>query len=136
MDNKTIIFERFAQEAAKRLEEKKKFRVEHLKIKSMGDQELEIRGLSDVEFNDCMEFSDNPIEVDRYTMYMASSTLQNAAKIMVNQGKLQAGNEYKITEIFTGVERNFIVRRILALSGVGGEANIEVIKETEEIKNF
>lgn len=135
MDNKMIIFEEFARKAAKRIEEKKKHRIEHLRIKSMEDLELEIRGLSDTEFNDCMEFSDNAIEVDQYTLYMASSTLQNAAKLMVDNGSLLQGNEYKITEMFSALERNFIVKRIMALSGVTGEADIEVINETAEIKN-
>lgn len=131
-NNKIAVFEAFAKKAAQRLEEKKKHRTERLLIKSM-NMEIEIRGLSDTELNDCMEFSDSPVEVDRYTLFMASETLQETAKIMVRDGLLQ--QEYKITEMFTGSERNFLVRRVLELSGASGEADIEIIRESEEVKN-
>ena len=42
---------------------------------------------------------------------------------------------YKITEMFTGSERTFIVNKVLELSGMTGDAKIEVIREDEEIKN-
>lgn len=64
-NEKTAVFENFAQQAARRMEEKKKHRKERLKIKSMGDTEIEIRGLSDKELNECFEFSEDSIEVDR-----------------------------------------------------------------------
>ena len=54
---------------------------------------------------------------------------------MVKDGKLNAKEAYKITEMFSSVERNYIVRRILALSGASGDADIAVIQEGEEIKN-
>lgn len=133
--DKTVVFEKFAQKAAKRMEERKKHRKEILTIDGDDDMVMEIRGLSDTELNDCFEFSDDPIEVDRYTMFMSSSTLQNAAGCMVEKGMLKAGDAYKITEMFSSVERNYIVRRILALSGASGEPDIEVMRETEEIKN-
>lgn len=131
-NDKVVIFEAFAQKAAQRLKERKKQRTERLLVKSIG-MEVEIRGLSDSELNDCMEFSDNSIETDRYTLYMASPTLQEAAKVLKSQGVLQ--QEYKITEMFTGVERSFLVRRVLELSGATGDAGIEVIRETDEVKN-
>lgn len=130
-DNR-VIFEAFAKKAAQRLEERKKQRTERLLVKSIG-MEVEIRGLSDSELNDCMEFSENSIEVDRYTLYMASPTLQEAAKIMVADGTLK--QEYKITEMFSGAERSFLVRRVLELSGATGDAGIEVVGETDEVKN-
>ncbi len=133
--DKTAVFASFAKEAARRMEERKKRRTERLKIGGSDDMVMEIRGLSDTELNDCFEFSDNSIEVDRYTIYMASPTLQNAALCLVEEGKLQPADAWKITEMFSGVERNCIVRRILALSGAGGGADIEVIRESEEIKN-
>lgn len=131
-DDKTAIFEAFAKKAAQRLEERKKQRTMRLQICSM-DTEIEIRGLSDTELADCMEFSDNAAEVDKYTLYMASSTLQEAAGILVEEGTLQ--QHYKITEIFTKVERHALVNKVLELSGAIGEAGIEVIQEGEEIKN-
>lgn len=135
MDSKVIIFEKFAQQAARKMEERKKRRTEHLTIKDAEDMEMEIRGLSDTEINECYEFSDNSLEIDQYTIYYASRTLQEAAKILVAMGKLRQGEEYKITEMFTSLERNFIVKRVLTLSGVLGDVGIEVIEEAEELKN-
>lgn len=131
-DDKTAIFEAFAKKAAQRLEERKKQRTMRLQICSM-DTEIEIRGLSDTELADCMEFSDNAAEVDKYTLYMASSTLQEAAGILVESGTLK--QHYKITEMFTSVERRVLINKVLELSGATGEAEIEVIREGEEIKN-
>ena len=102
-------------------------------IGSIG-MDMEIRGLSDAEVSEVLEFSDDTIEVDKYTIYYASSTLQEAAKVMVQEGSLRPGKEYTIADMFTQAERNFIARRILELSGVGGEADIR-IKEKEEVKN-
>ena len=134
MDSKVITFEKFAQQAAKRMEERKKHRTERLRVAGM-DAEMEIRGLSDREVSECYEFSDDSLEIDQYTIYCASKTLQEAAKIMVANGQLQAGREYKITEVFTSTERNYIAKRVLTLSGVLGDAVVEVIKEAEELKN-
>ncbi len=134
MDSKVITFEKFAQQAAKRMEERKKHRTERLRVAGM-DAEMEIRGLSDREVSECYEFSDDSLEIDQYTIYCASKTLQEAAKIMVANGQLQAGREYKITEVFTSTERNYIAKRVLTLSGVLGDAGVEVIEEAEELKN-
>lgn len=135
MDSKEIMFEKFAQQAAKRIEERKKHRKEHLKLKDMDDMVLEIRGLSDKEVSECYEFSEDSLEIDQYTIYCASKTLQEAAKVLVTNGQLKPGQEYKITEMFTATERNYIAKRVLTLSGVLGDTGIEVIEETEEIKN-
>lgn len=130
--NKTIVFEQFARKAAERLEERKKLRTEMLRVKSI-DMEIEIRGLSDAEMHDCMDFSEDNIEQDRYTLFMASPTLQEATKILKENGTLQ--QEYKITEMFTAVEQSYMVNRVLELSGYKGDPEIEVIKETDEVKN-
>lgn len=135
MDSNVVTFEKFAQQAAKRMEERKKHRTEQLRLKDMDDMVLEIRGLSDKEVSECYEFSEDSLEIDQYTIYCASKTLQEAAKVLVANGQLQPGKEYKITEMFKSTERNFIAKRVLALSGVMGDAGVEVIKETEEIKN-
>lgn len=131
--DKVVVFEQFARKAAERLEERKKLRTETLKVKSLGDMEIEIRGLTDAEINDCMDFSEDSIEIDKYTVFMASKTLQEASKILVEEGTIN--QQYKITDLFTSVERKFIANRILLLSGVTGDAGIEVMKETEEVKN-
>lgn len=130
--DKVLVFQNFARKAAQRLEERKKMRREKLYVKSIED-EVEIRGLSDAELNDCMEFSEDPLEVDKYTVYYASPTLQEAGKILVADGTLK--QEYKIMDMFTTPERRYLVNRVLELSGATGEAGIEPVKETEELKN-
>lgn len=132
--DKVVIFEQFAKKAKERLEERKKLHKEELVIGSMGGMTMEIRGVSDTELNEVFEFSEDAIEIDRYLIYYASSTLQEAARIMVQQGALHAGQEYKITEMFSATERSFIANRILVLSGARGDADIR-IREQEEIKN-
>ena len=132
--DKILVFEQFARKAKERIEERKKFKKEELVIESMGGLTMEIRGLSDAEINEIYEFSDEAIEVDRYLIYCASSTLQEAAKLMVKDNTLQPGKEYKITEMFTSAERNFVAKRVLTLSGVYDDSGIRV-KETEEVKN-
>lgn len=132
MNDKVAVFEAFAKKAAQRLEERKKHRTERLYVKSL-DAEIEIRGLSDAELNDCFEFSDDAMEIDRYTIYMASQTLQEAGKVLVENGDLQ--QEYKIVDMFSLTERRYIAGRILELSGAAGNAGIEIVKETEEVKN-
>ena len=132
--DKVIIFEQFARKAKERIEERKILHVETLEIESMGGMSMKIRGLSDAELNEVYEFSEDAIENDKYAIFFASSTLQEAAKIMVADGDLQPGKEYQITDMFTQAERRFIANRILVLSGVNSEAGIK-IKETDEVKN-
>lgn len=132
--DRTIIYEQFARKAKERIEERKKFRKEELVISGMDNMVMEIRGISDAELNEIYEFSADAVEVDRYLIYSASSTLKEAARLMVADGTLQPSKEYKITEMFTSAERNFIAKRILTLSGVYDDAGIRV-KETEEVKN-
>lgn len=132
-ENKTVVFEQFARKAKERIEARKKLHKEVLELGSIG-MSMEIRGLSDAELNEVFEFSDDAVENDKYAVFFASPTLQEAAKVMVRDGSLQPGKEYTITDMFTQTERNFIAKRILEISGVGGEADIK-IKETDEVKN-
>lgn len=131
--DKVIIFEQFARKAKERIEERKKFKKELLDIKSIG-MSIDIRGISDAELNEINEFSSDPAENDKYSIFYASKTLQEAAKLMAADGDLQPGKEYQITEMFTAVERRFICDRILSLSGMTGDAGIGV-KEMDEVKN-
>ncbi|MFG6336315.1 MAG: hypothetical protein K1W20_12760 [Lachnospiraceae bacterium] len=131
--DKAVIFEQFARKAKERIEERKKMHKEELEIENIG-MSMEIRGLSDAELNEVYEFSDDAIENDKYAIFFASTTLQEAAKVMVQEGSLNPGKEYTITDMFTQKERRFIAERILILSGVNGDAGIKV-KETEEVKN-
>lgn len=131
--DKVAIFEQFARKAKERIEERKKFKKETLEIGSIG-MDIEIRGLSDTELNEIYEFSEDAVENDKYAVYYASTTLQEVAKIMVAAGNLKSGKEYTITDMFTQVERRFIVEQVLILSGVNGDAGIKV-KEIDEVKN-
>lgn len=134
MENSTVVFEEFARRAAKKMEERKKHKVETLHVGSV-DMDIDIRGISDKEFADCSEFSNDPVETDKYLIFFASKTLQSAAGYLVQHGQLPSDQAYKITDMFTGAERAFIANRILKLSGVLDSADITVVKETEEIKN-
>ena len=129
----------FARKAAERIEERKKLRTMRLMVKSVG-MEVEIRGLTEEEIRDCMDFSDESIEVDKYTIYMASPTLQNAAKILdpsmhiatLGEGaKLSMDITLKKGQGYVSADKN----KVLELSGMTGDAKIEVIREDEEIKN-
>ncbi len=131
--DKAVVFEEFARRAKERIEERKKFKKEILEIGGIG-MAMEIRGLSDAELNEIFEFSEDPIENDKYAIFYASKTLQEAAKVMAADGSLQAGKEYRITDMFSQAERRFIAGRVLELSGVNSDANITV-KETDEVKN-
>lgn len=130
--DKALVFQNFARKAAQRLEERKKLRTERLYVGSIED-EVEIRGLSDAELNDCMEFSDDPAEVDKYTVYYASPTLREAGKLLKENGTLK--QEYKIMDMFTPVERRYLASRVLELSGALGDADIKPVEEIEELKN-
>lgn len=131
--DKVVIFEEFARKAKERIEERKKFKKETLEIGSIG-MDIEIRGLSDAELNEVYEFSEDAIENDKYAIFYASKTLQEAAKVMAADGSLQPGKEYRIADMFSQAERRFIAGRILELSGVNGDVDITV-KETDEVKN-
>lgn len=133
--NNIAVFEAFAKKAAQRLEERKKKRTLRLRIASMDNMEIEIHGISDTELMESTETFENGVEQDRYTIYMASPTLQESAKLLVEQGVLAPGQEYRIAEAFSGVERAFLIGKVLELSGLSGDPGIEVIKEGEEIKN-
>ena len=75
---KNVIFEAFARKAAERIEERKKLRTMRLMVKSVG-MEVEIRGLTEEEIRDCMDFSDESIEVDKYTIYICLLYTSDAA---------------------------------------------------------
>ena len=87
-DNKPILFESFAKKAAAKLQERKKMKTKKLYIGDL-DETIEIRALTDQEFQDCSEYSDNGIVVDKYTIYYASKTLQDLAATMVEQGVIK-----------------------------------------------
>ena len=135
---KNVIFEAFARKAAERIEERKKLRTMRLMVKSVG-MEVENGRVTGVRLTR-MELTEKDARgrrgvraIEGSKIYMASPTLQNAAKILVEEGTLK--QHYKITEMFTGSERTFIVNKVLELSGMTGDAKIEVIREDEEIKN-
>lgn len=126
---KEINFEKFAKKAAEKIEERKKRRKKILYSKEL-DEKIEIRGLTTEEFLDASEYSENKNEVDKYTIYYASETLQDLASYMVKEGiikeHLEVMNMFSITDI------SKLANEIIELSGLNDESSIS---EVSELKN-
>ena len=129
---KKEIFRSFAEKARKKLEEKKKQRMEKIHIPDL-EETITITALTDREFADISEFSEDEIINDKYMIYMSSPELQELAKELKENGDIK--NYYEVVDIFRRADRRKIAKRILEISGIYEESDIEVIKETEEIKN-
>ncbi len=129
---KKEIFRSFAEKARKKLEEKKKQRMEKIHIPDL-EETITITALTDQEFADISEFSEDDNINDKYMMYMSSPELQELAKELKENGDIK--NYYEVVDIFRRADRRKIAKRILEISGIYEESDIEVIKETEEIKN-
>lgn len=128
-DNKTIVFESFAKKAAAKLQERKKLKTKKLYIGDL-DETIEIRGLTDQEFQDCSEYSEDGIKIDKYTVYYASKDLQNLASILVEQGVIKEHME--IMDMFTPADRSTLAKEVMKLSGVMDDTTV---KELDEVKN-
>lgn len=72
---KNVIFEAFARKAAERIEERKKLRTMRLMVKSVG-MEVEIRGLTEEEIRDCMDFPTNPLKWTIYDLHGFPNTAE------------------------------------------------------------
>ncbi len=129
---KKEIFRSFAEKARKKLEEKKKQRMEKIHIPDL-EETITITALTDQEFADISEFSEDDNINDKYMIYMSSPELQELAKELKENGDIK--NYYEVVDIFRRADRRKIAKRILEISGIYEESDIEVIKETEEIKN-
>lgn len=129
---KKEIFKSFAEKARKKLEAKKKQRTEKIHIPDL-EETITITALTDREFADISEFSEDEIINDKYMIYMSSPELQELAKELKENGDIK--NYYEVADIFRRADRRKIAKRILEISGIYEESDIKVIKETEEVKN-
>ena len=128
-DNKTIVFESFAKKAAAKLQERKKLKTKKLYIGDL-DETIEIRGLTDQEFQDCSEYSEDGIKIDKYTVYYASKDLQDLASMLVEQGVIKEHME--IMDMFTPADRSKLAKEVMKLSGILDDTTV---KELDEVKN-
>ena len=129
LENKTITFEKFANKAAKKIEERKKKRVKKLYSSDL-EEEIELRGLSAEEIGECSEYSDNSHEVDRYTIYYASKTLKDLASYMKEKGLIT--DYLDVMDMFSMQDIKKLAEEVLKLSGVFDDTTL---KEVDEIKN-
>ncbi len=143
MDNtKVVIFQDFARRAKARIEERKKRRTKQLYVSDI-DMTLTIHGISDEEYAEITEMNGlSDIEKDKYLIYYVCPELQEASRIMVEEGALTESGRYKISDIFRSVDRVALCREILTLSGLTGETSVmdvveksERISERDEVKN-
>lgn len=128
-DNKTIVFESFAKKAAAKLQERKKLKTKRLYIGDLNET-IEIRGLTDQEFQDCSEYSEDGIKVDKYTIYYASKDLQNLASMLVEQGVIK--EHLEVMDMFKPADRKKLANEVMKLSGVLDDTSV---KELDEVKN-
>lgn len=128
-DNKTIVFESFAKKAAAKLQERKKLKTKKLYIGDL-DEIIEIRGLTDQEFQDCSEYSEDGIKIDKYTVYYASKDLQNLASMLVEQGVIK--EHLEVMDMFTPADRSVLAKEVMKLSGITDDTTV---KELDEVKN-
>lgn len=135
MDNqvKQDVFLSFAQKAAKKIEERKKKRCEKIYIPDL-EETITITAMTDQEFIDINEFSDDSNKNDSYMIYMSSPELQHLAKELVEQGAIR--EHIEVVNMFRRADKRAIAQKILELSGIYEESTIEVISEVAEIKNL
>lgn len=125
---KVMTFQAFAQKAARKIEERKKRKRKSLYIGAL-EETIEIRSLTDQEISDCFEYSEDDYTNDKYTMYYASSTLQELANYMKQKGVIQ--EHLEVCDSISKVDRNKIVNEILTLSEAIGESTV---KELDKVK--
>ncbi|MCI8766132.1 MAG: hypothetical protein HFG58_16600 [Lachnospiraceae bacterium] len=125
---KVMTFQAFAQKAARKIEERKKRKRKSLYIGAL-EETIEIRSLTDQEISDCFEYSEDDYTNDKYTMYYASSTLQELANYMKQKGMIQ--EHLEVCDSISKVDRNKIVNEILTLSEAIGESTV---KELDKVK--
>lgn len=124
-----LAFEMFAKKAAERIEAKKKRSEKTVHVGAL-DEDIVIRALTDQEFIDCSEYSESSVEVDKYTVYYASRTLQELAGYMVEQGMIR--NHLEVMDMFSAVDRTALARQVMALSGYAGESTVSELDEVKK----
>lgn len=128
MGEKAITFEAFAKKAKAKIEERKKRKTKRLFVEALGE-EIEVRSLSDEELSDCLDYSENNIKTDKYTIYYASQTLRELARYMKEAGDIK--EEVEVCDMFSPADRSAIANEILALSGMKDKKSVS---EVEELK--
>lgn len=130
VDNeKALNFKSFADKAVRKMEERKKHKVKRYYIGDL-DEEIELRNLSSEELNDCFNYSENNILVDKYTIYYASKTLQELAKYMVNEGIVK--EHLQIMDMFSPTDRTKLANEVLALSGMKDKITVSDVDELKK----
>ena len=129
LENKTITFEKFANKAAKKIEERKKKRVKKLYSSDL-EEEIEIRGLSAEEIGECSEYSEDSHEVDKYTIYYASRTLKELASYMKEKGLIE--KYLDVMNMFSLQDIKKLAEEVLRLSGLFEQTTLS---EVDELKN-
>nr|DAW82808.1 MAG TPA: hypothetical protein [Bacteriophage sp.] len=126
---KITSFKSFADKALKKMEERKKCKVKRYYIGDL-DEEIELRGLSSEEFNDCLNYSENNVLVDKYTIYYASKTLQELAEYMVKEGILK--EHLQLMDMFSPADRTKLANEVLDLSGVKDKSTVSDVEELKK----
>lgn len=126
---KITSFKSFADKALKKMEERKKRKVKRYYIGDL-DEEIELRGLSSEEFNDCLNYSENNVLVDKYTIYYASKTLQELAEYMVKEGILK--EHLQLMDMFSPADRTKLANEVLDLSGVKDKSTVSDVEELKK----
>nr|DAN30801.1 MAG TPA: hypothetical protein [Caudoviricetes sp.] len=127
--DKVLTFKSFAEKAVRKMEERKKRRVKKYYIGDL-DEQIELRGLSSEEFNDCLNYSEDNVLVDKYTIYYASSTLQELAKYMVDEGIIK--EQLEIMDMFLISDRTKLANEVLALSGMKDKSTVSDVDELKK----
>ncbi|MDU5598008.1 MAG: hypothetical protein E6040_09965 [Lachnospiraceae bacterium] len=127
--DKVLTFKSFAEKAVRKMEERKKRRVKKYYIGDL-DEHIELRGLSSEELNDCLNYSEDNVLVDKYTIYYASSTLQELAKYMMDEGIIKEPLE--IMDMFLISDRTKLANEVLALSGMKDKSTVSDVDELKK----
>ena len=126
---KVLTFKSFADKALKKMEERKKRKVKRYYVGDL-DEEIELRGRSSEELNDCFNYSENNVVVDKYTIYYASKTLQELATYMVGEKIIKTHLE--IMDVFTPADRTKLANEVLALSGMKDKTTVSDVNELKK----
>ena len=126
---KVLTFKSFAEKAVRKMEERKKIKVKRYYIGDL-DEEVELRGLSSEEINDCLNYSQDSVLVDKYTIYYASKTLQELAEYMVSENIIKT--HLQVMDMFSYVDRTKLANEVLDLSGVKDKSTVSDVEELKK----
>lgn len=133
LNGKQQEFTSFVQKAKQKLEERKKQQTVDIYVKEL-DEKLTFRAITENEFAEIMEtYADESLKQDKYCMYTSCKQLQDLAVELVKENTI---NEHiEVIDMFKRADRTKIVQEILKISGIYEEADVEILSETEEVKN-